>query len=346
MTTSTRDGLRRRQRRAPRVFAAPMVALFSLLTFWSSLLSAQEEQTLNAKQVEYYNKGLEAHKTGDFERSVEYYELAIKEGTAWNILLLGIGRAYSKQGDCAKADAYFVKALAAKPVAQPSAEVIKAKIDEYRIDLRLSCKGTLEVACKPADMQVRVNQNARRACSEFPVELPAGEYTVSGAAYGAFVEKKIKVVGLESVKVELALDKPAEPAGGAKLEPEPPHDPHPSALKTWGWITTGVGAAVLTGALLTDATVLSAKVDDFKKAADARASDEDTLYDEASSLQSTVLIGYVAGAAVTTVGVGLLVAAMFGENQGASPDGEAVTLGAVGAWLGDGGGGLSLAAQW
>ena len=274
-----------------------------------SSAEAQGDEALTAKQIEYYKKGLEAYKDEDFDRAIEYYELALAEGE-WNILHLGIGRALSRKGRCAAADARFVKALEARAVPSPPAAAIKAKIDEYRIDLRLQCDGTLVVECKPADLEIRVGSSARRPCSAFPIEVPPGDLTLTAYAYDVSEEKTIRVKGLEETRVSFSIDKPKGwKEGQVSTPPEdkkPPAVEKGSGLALYGYIVGGVGVAVLGGALVTDVVLLGDKIDELESAASTRASNEQTLFDEASGLQSLSLGLYVGGAVLSAAGVALI----------------------------------------
>lgn len=258
-------------------------------------------ENMTDKQVEYYKKGLQAYKDDDFDRAIEYYELALKEGD-WNILYLGIGRALSRKGRCMDADTYFAKALDARPVPSPPPAEIKAKIDEYRIDLRLQCPGTLIVTCVPPEAEVRVGSGARRPCSEFPIEVPPGEVTVTAFAYGQIVDKKVTVKGLEEVSVQFELEDDGKGAGTPGPAPPKTTPPSMSSTKVWGLATGGVGIAVLLGSAITDGTVLAGQIDDLKAAAASRSADEQSLYDDASSLQTILLATYATGTVLTAVG--------------------------------------------
>jgi len=321
--------------RRPSGWALPVLvalALPLLLTALPTEVSAQEGEAafMTAKQVEYYRKGLQAYKDEDFDRAIEYYELALKEGE-WNILYLGAGRAYSRKGRCKEADARFAKALEARPVPSPPPADIKSKIDEYRIDLRLQCPGALIVTCTPPDTEIRVGSSARRPCAEFPIEVPPGEVTVTAFAHGQIVDKAVTVKGLEETTVSFDI-KP----GAAVPDVTPPkkvEEPPGNPLHLWGAIVGGTGVAVLVGGAVGDLAVLGPKIEDLKTAADTRSADEQTLFDDASSLQTVLLATYATGAVLTITGAVLF----FWPDSPA----EQPATSRLSPWLSPEGGGMS-----
>jgi hypothetical protein len=309
------------------------LALGALAALPSSAV-AQENVVLTDKQVEYFVKAGKALESGEQDQAVEYYKLALKAGEA-NVLYAALGRALYRKGRCAEADEAYQKALTAPTVAEPPPASVREKIEEYRIGLRVECPGTLQIKCEPADMKVRVSGGARRACSEFPIELKADFYRIEGSAGGEIVESEVKIVGMETATVELKIDVKAEPVGPVGGTTPPPDD---SSLGLVGLVTAGIGGALLATAVVYDLAVLGPAVDDLETAAGARSADEQAKFDDASSAQTTTLILYIGGGVLATAGVLMWVLM--------APDEAPEQTGGLQPWLGPDGAGVTYGTRW
>lgn len=304
-----------------------------LIAALGSSAVAQEHVELTEKQVEYFVKAGKALESGEHDQAVEYYKLALKQGEA-NVLYAALGRALYRKGRCMEADQAYEKALAAPTVAEPPPASVREKIEEYRIGLRVECPGMLAVTCTPADMKVRVSGGARRACSDFPIELKPDFYRLEGSAGGQIVESEVKIVGMETATVELTIDvkeKVADP--GPVVTPS-----EPSSLGTVGLVTAGIGGALLATAVVYDLAVLGPAVDDLEKAADARAADEQQKFDDADSAQTTTLILYAGGGVLTLAGLAMWV--LFAPEEPV----EAAT--GLQPWMGLDGPGVTYGTRW
>ncbi len=320
-----------------------LVTTAALVVLAPSLAAAQDDAPpmveLSPKQIEYFQKATSLLNDDQHDTAIEYYKLALKDGEA-NVLYASLGRAYFKKGDCQSADDNYIKALSAPTVSQPPPDAVRQKIEEYRIGLRVECSGKLEVVCAPQDMEIRIAEGARRSCSEFPVDLPAGDYKVTAFAGGLSQDKDIKITGLETTSIEFSIDVPLDNGGGGK----PVTGGEPSVLGTVGWVTAGAGIAVVLSAVVMDVTVLSAAVDDFEQAAENRAPNEDQLFDDASSLQTIVLATYVAGGALALTGVVMALLAPSSEQAPAAAPKAGET--SVQPWLGPDGAGVQFLIPW
>ena len=319
-----------------KVLGLSLVAALALAQVPSPAAAQEGGQTteLSPKQVEYFIKASEAMEKEDFPTAVEYYQLAIKQGEA-NILYASLGRALFRKGECKEADASYVKALTAPAVPDPPRSQVNQKIDEYRIGLRVDCQGTLEVACEPEDIQIRIGDGARRPCSDFPIDLQPGTYPLVAFAYGRSIDREVQITGMETSSLELKIENPkGEGGGGGGKKGDS------GALSTVSMITIGLGAAVLGTAAVLDLTALGSAVDDLEAA--AGTPDEQARFDEASSLQGVVLGMYIAGAALAVTGAVLYFV---------SPEEPAPAVGSSAAprlegWFGPGSAGIQYRAPW
>ena len=307
-------------------------ALCVLAALPSSADAQGENVVLTEKQIEYFVKAGKALESGEQDQAIEYYNLAIKQGEA-NVLYAALGRALYRKGRCAEADVAYEKALSAPTVAEPPPASVREKIEEYRIGLRVECPGMLAIKCSPTDMKVRVSGGARRSCEDFPIELKPDFYRIEGSAGGEIVESEVKIVGMETATVELTIDVKAEVVGPVITQPV-----DDSPLGLIGIVTAGVGGALLATAVVFDVAVLGPAVDDLEKAADARASDEQGKYDDASSAQTTTLVLYVGGGVLAAAGVVMWLLAPDSPPEDASTG--------LQPWFGPDGGGVTFGTTW
>lgn len=322
-----------------------VLAAMTVAALWSGLdarpAQAQETVELNKKQIEYFQKAGDFLKEDDFDRAIEYYQLALKQGEV-NVLYAALGRAYFRKGECKNADDAYVKALSAPAVAQPTAQDVRQKVEEYRIGLKVDCKGTLELVCEPGDIEVRIGDGARRPCADFPIELAPDTYKLIAFSGGKSIDQEVKIVGLETTSVKLSIqpDAPVGPVGPVST------GEIDGTWATASYVTVGLGAAVLLTAVVLDATVLATAVDDFKAAADARSAEQDALLDDAEGLQTVVLASYLAGGALAITGVVLyLIAPDEMVDPAVNP--EAPPAGArLQPWFGQDGAGVQLQLPW
>ncbi len=280
----------------------------------------QEIKPLSEKQLGFFVKGLAAQKEKKYAEAIDYYRLALELGES-NVLFASMGRAQFFNGSCQKAEENYRKALEAPAVPDPPPEDVLSKVKEYRIGLRRECKGTLELACEPAEVQVRINGGAKRACSDFPIELDPGKYQVSGVYEGGIVDREVEVVGVESTSLTLKVD-PSSDSSNTPVVQEPDRGPWDLVA----WVTTGVGAVVLLGAFVADNTALADSIDKFENSAQNRLPSEQMNFEDAQSLQTLVQITYVTGLVVTAVGVVLFFVPGAEENPTTTGDNAAGTL--------------------
>lgn len=328
--------------RSRTVLRVGVVVLVSL-GLWTSPALAQEpppETSLNERQIGFFQKANAALSDDEVPRAIEFYKLALKEGEN-NVLLAALGRAHFRGGDCAEADAAYVRALEAPVVVQegvPSPEDVRVKIEEYRIGLRVDCSGQLALACEPGDIEVRIGDGARRPCADFPIKLEPGAYNVTAFQAGRSQDHEVRITGMETTTLNLKFEASEVVAAAPTPEVEQGGAPWGAV----GWVTAGVGGAVLLTAVLLDATALNTAIGDFKDAADARSPDEDALFDDAQRLQRVVLGAYVAGVTLTAAGV---VVALVAGGDAEAP--EAPAEGArVDPWVSPDGAGMLFSMPW
>ncbi|MEL6181506.1 MAG: hypothetical protein AAFS10_21285 [Myxococcota bacterium] len=323
-----------------------MMALGAMMLCATPEASAQSRVAEpTASQIDYYNRANQAYQEGDYTKAVTLLEVALDEGEI-NILYLNLGRALSKLGRCEEAEKMYGKALKAPSMASPTAAQVKAKIDEYRNDMKRECPGLLVVKCEPGSLVLTIDDGDARLCDGAPISLAAGSYKIKGSLPGnAKAKPAVDVVTVTSMQTTTALL--TVEVGKGTPEPEKPKAKSVSALP---WITVGVGSTILVASFILDATVVKNDVDEFKDAADTGADNAQTLKDDAQTSQNLVLGGVILGSVVAAGGLvwGLidLTSDQSPSTARGLPLGDAPGEPVVQGWIGDEGGGVQLELTW
>jgi hypothetical protein len=163
----------------------------------------------------------------------------------------------------------------------------------------------------PAEVSRRVEDHRRQLVQTCPADEPDGAQRAQPDRSPAGSEPH-------------AHQAPARTGRGATM----PRHARGAAQRTWGWVLGGAGVAILAASAVGDGVVLDAAIDDWREAERSGASDARSLRDDAETMQSVLLVGYVAGAVLTATGATLLLAA---------PSADSPRLG-VAAWIAPGGG--------
>jgi tetratricopeptide (TPR) repeat protein len=142
---------------------------------------------------------------------------------------------------------------------------------------------------------------------------------------------RIRRPGYEDATYELRLAAGSSVAIPCELKPEriehpdarPAREPMTSGdpRKTWGFIAVGAGATLLAGSLILDLTWLQSTLDDFHAAAASGDGTARGLEQRAHTLQTTLVLTYVTGAALAATGAGLL---LWRATSGPSAPSQAI----------------------
>lgn len=270
--------------------------------FGDALELYQEAYDLYPDAVLLYRIGLSAENTGDKRRAVA---------------------AYSAFVDAAKSD-------------DATAQTVKGRIAE----LQASIPPLVKITSNPAGADVFVNDLDGRSLGQTPgsFEIPTGD-----------VEVLIRLNGYRLEKRKLSLNNGEEDAIDVELQElerlaNSDPDPHSGGsegglgLGGWGWITTGVGVALLgTGA--TFAVLAVSATDDVnsydKQAPGASREELNSLKNRANKMHSTSVGMFVAGGVVTAVGVSLIVVdALSSKDEHAARITPGLGVDQHGAWVG------------
>lgn len=306
------------------------VLLALVLVFSCASVSSQELVEPTAAQVQLSAQAYEAFVDEDWERAIRLYQALLDLGPL-NTAYASLGYALFKAGRCEEARAALDLAATAPKVVDPPPEAVDQALAAYREKLRESCPGFLILECRPRQTQVSIDGSALAPCPTEPVELARGDHVLIAAAGDASIERQVYVEAMETVTVALVIegvedeavvgtlppDGGAGETGGGSGQP----DRELGTLGTLGWITAGVGGAVLLTALTVDLLVLDSSLQDLRRAS---AENDTATYDsvkpsvdsQQALVQGLLVSGGVLVAAGATMYVMDLLDAPEPESQG------------------------------
>jgi tetratricopeptide (TPR) repeat protein len=252
-------------------------------------------------------RGVAAFGRGEAEAALGEYETAKRLAPRANApyryaaeALLSLGR-YEQAVQ--NLEAYLAKSPGVSDASEVKEKIAKIKAEHYPAKLR--------VKTETPDATVRVDDEPKGPPGT--IELPPGKHRVEVRAPGHLAATQdVTLVGEQEKEVVFTLEPqpperpPAEPPP-YRMPVEPPESRSP--WRTVGWIGVGVGAATIVTSAVLDVAVLGPKIGDYRAAADREDVRARDLHDEASSLRTGVLVGYVAGAVVAAGGAALVVLA-------------------------------------
>lgn len=218
-------------------------------------IGADRLVTPSPTQSEQMLEGTNAYRAKDFRAAIEAYARVLSEGPI-NIAFLNKGRSHQRLGECAAAAEAFGEVVDAPAVRNPSPDTVRGALNRYTEQLAQECPGTLLVQCSPGDARLTLTDpNAGMGdaaeppaampaigCGR-PVELPAGRYRVTMAAYERTRSYQATVVGVQMSALMAEIPPPPELV---VKEVEAPM--HPLRVAAWGSFTLA-GAGLLAGSL-------------------------------------------------------------------------------------------------
>ena len=196
--------------------------------------------------------------------------------------------------------------------------------------------GFLKVTA-PTGAVVSVN-GVERGTAPLTHDLPVTasvSLVVKATAVGEILaEQSTQVSGGRTAEVNLTpetpipIDHPAVVSGGGQAPtPSTPSTPStpptpstsPSPLKTWGWISVGIGGALLVGGGITGGLALGKNADlENKCEADGCYSSEYDLMDRRDGLATAGTVLIISGGVLAATGIVLLIAGRDGETESSS----------------------------
>lgn len=250
----------------------------------------------NQAQLSLYKEALGEMEKGNYPRAVELLQAALLIGEA-NIVYLSLGRAHQKGGECRPAEEAFKKALGAPVVADPPADKVKAKIEQFRAELRQGCPGAVQVTCVNLDTALLIDGKPL-ACGAL-MDLAPGEYTLSASLEGQSFQQPLRLEALQTTTFSVTLDAQKKVAQPDPIEePEDPKAPDPAPRSLVLPITLGaVGGGLLVGGLVFGGLVqgVNDDLDALLEDPSATRAQADALADEGGLWQALQFTSYGLG---------------------------------------------------
>jgi hypothetical protein len=277
-----------------------------------------------------FNKGSKLFDKGDYAGAADAFREANRLNPSWK-LYYNIGQAEAAAKRYGLALEAFERYLSegGDEVAPERNEEVIAEIKRLRELL-----GTLDI--KAPEGAVIFVDDFESGTAPLPgaIKVAAGvDHSLRAEKDGQVLESRtVRVSSGDTVVVELGMPKaavaPAAPvAAGAPGSPPAPAESGGKALKTWGWVTLGVGAAAAIAGGVVGGMALSLDKqlqDDCAQNDCAPPQHADLDKRDTEGVVSTVLIA--AGAAVAATGAVLLIVGYKRDETGAAPESAAVSF--------------------
>jgi tetratricopeptide (TPR) repeat protein len=264
-------------------------------------------------------RGVAAFGRGDAEEALREYEAAKLAAPLANApyryaaeALVALGR-YREAVE--NLEAYLAKKSDVSDASDVALEIARIRAERFPARAR--------IASNVAGAEVVVDGESRGVVST--LETTPGKHVVELRASGH--EPASRVVTLVSDQ-ETSLSFALPVIGASNGEP-PPVVERPGAWPTVGWVIAGVGAATLVTSAVIDAGVLGPKVSDYRSAADRGDPAARSLRDDARTLQTVTLVGYVASGVLIAGGIALVILAPRGSRVTVAPTVSASATGIV-----------------
>jgi len=288
--------------------------------------AAADEQS-EAKAA--FEEGKVLFESGKFSEAAEAFRKANELNPNWKLLYnIGQSEAAAKRYGLAL-DAFE------KYLAGGGDEVAKDRQDEVMEEVRRlrDMVGVLEVAGQDGD-QLEVNGVVRGVLPDGGrVKVGMGEVSLRVVRGGEEVlSRTLSISGGETVAVDVDEQDGAAMAPGSGPDDATDGDGK-KTLRTVGWVTLGVGAAVLVGGSITGGMALSLNSDLSDQCGDGTCTTDDKQgdLDKRDGLAKTSTVLLAIGGAVAATGIVLLVVGSVGKEDpgadGASEVSVAPTVG-------------------
>ena len=245
------------------------LATFALLTAGAASASAQTIE-LKPTQQNYNEEGVAALRADDFPTAINRFKSALNVGEEANIILLNLGRAYQRAGECTNAKQTYAKVASAPAVAAPTRDEIAAVLKKYSAELPEVCPSSITVVCNDPGTLVTVDKGEAQACEgSLKLELAPGDHNIAATdndgrtfqettslVEGAALEVVVEFPEPVADPVEPVVQTPPQPAEPAVVVEQPVVEQprRTSPIRVLGATLAGVGGTTLAAGLILDAT--------------------------------------------------------------------------------------------
>jgi len=299
------------------------------------LLATQARADDEAAAKAAFDQGTELFEGERFPEAAEAFREAYRLKPTWKLLFnIAQSEAASKR---------YGLSLEAfeRYLAEGGDEISAERRDEVLDEVKRlrEMVGSLEIAC-PEGAAVSIDGIERGTCplSGSLLVVAGVDHRVEAVQDGeTLLSRTVKVSGGQSKSLDVEEEEPEEPVAGQPDPPEIQVSTGDDSLKTAGWVTTGIGAALLVAGGATGGMALSANSDlvdecsgDAQCTESARGDDVDRR--DNLALATDIMIGV--GAAAAIVGVVMVIVGKKRDGGEAdvalgpavSPDGAGATV--------------------
>lgn len=299
-----------------------MLAISTVMTLMSaqvSVVTAQEKQPIDEEttkqMLSFIREANTLYKSEQWEQALELYEKAYVLSPQ-PALLYRMGKSAEGAGKTREAIGYYSRFVEALPN-EDAAKKVAAKLP----GLKATIPPTLIITSTPSNANVYIGSLTSTPVGSTPYEgeFEPGEVTVMVKLDGYQVyTQNFTFEGAEQESINASLIKAPNSEGNASNTLDSPADPKSGArLKKIGWVSTGVGIALLGagGAFTFMQMGAEDDVNSFDKgsASDPAAGRQELgeLKDKANSSWRNAMILYSAGGLLTAAGVGMVTVGMM-----------------------------------
>jgi tetratricopeptide (TPR) repeat protein len=255
----------------------------------------------DAEAIEAMRRGVAAFGRGDAEEALREYETAKQAAPLANAPYRYAAEALVALRRYRDAVDNLEGYLAKKPDVS-DAEEVRLEIARIRAE-HFPARARIESNVVGAE--VLVDGDSRGAIST--LEVAPGKHIIDLRASGhEQASRVVTLVGDQETTLTFVLS-PIH-------TPDPPEEPSGMPWRTVGWGIAGVGAATLVTSIVVDLAVLGPKVTAYRDAADRGDPAARGLRDDARSLQTLTLAGYVASGVLLVGGITLVLVAPGGRR--------------------------------
>ncbi len=264
-----------------------------LLAAYARADGADEDEARAAMQ-----RGVAAFGRGDALSALAEYETAQRRAPDANAPYLYAAEALSVLGRYEDVVVNLERYLAKNPEVS-DADAVRRRIARVKAE---HYSGRVHITSNDAGASVVLDGEGRGAVRS--LEMKPGKHRVELRSSDGAVAHEVDVIGDQDTTLMFTLPEKSE---RPPLEPTPRSKRAASPLRTVAWVATGTGAATLLATFVVDVAALGPKLRDYRAAADRADPAARDLRGEALQLKTLSIIGYIAGGAITSAGVALLV---------------------------------------
>jgi hypothetical protein len=290
------------------------IVIVAAICLASTTALAEETVVPTDSQQDYNDKGVVLMQQGDYAGAVASFRASLSLGNL-NVTQLNLGRAYFRQNLCLDARNAYEAVDDAPKVNAPTPAEIATLLERFENEYAETCSARLAFECQ-GNPNIVVGRTEPRACEAlsdgWPVMAGPVKARVMYPGADAFeIEVEATSGTVVSVPVGPPTDEDVVAAAPVVTDTAPgasvaASDDGGSSLATYGWVTLGIGGALVAGALVYDQVVTGAAVDELEGLDNSEIDRADELRSDIEGHQTNSIVLLGVGSAAVITGVVLL----------------------------------------